>query len=148
MPVVLRIRQIHAICILFHIFWAVDIWIIEIMLLLMRSVFFFFFEIFQAFARIENHYFVNQGFFPSDSFLLDNVDKIRHINTTIVQVNVLIITHTLWSCYLVTIEARVIYLEGWYMPNVHWCDIKHVSCAGEVFDYRLLIFHFLASNMF
>ncbi|KAI9181881.1 hypothetical protein LWI28_019637 [Acer negundo] len=38
-----------------------------------------------AFARIENHYFVNKGFFSSDSFLLDNVDKIRHINTTIVQ---------------------------------------------------------------
>lgn len=38
-----------------------------------------------AFARIENHYFVNKGFFPSDSFLLDNVEKIRHINTTIVQ---------------------------------------------------------------
>ena len=65
------------------------------MLFLMKSVFFFFFEIFQAFARIENHYFVNRGFFPSDSFLLDNVDKIRHINTTIVQVNVMIITHTL-----------------------------------------------------
>lgn len=41
----------------------------------------------QAFARIENHYFVNKGFFPSDSFLLDNVEKIRRINTTIVQVN-------------------------------------------------------------
>ncbi|KAG7579083.1 Alpha/beta hydrolase fold-1 [Arabidopsis thaliana x Arabidopsis arenosa] len=38
-----------------------------------------------AFARIENHYFVNKGFFPSDSYLLDNVDKIRHIKTTIVQ---------------------------------------------------------------
>ncbi|KAF9665884.1 hypothetical protein SADUNF_Sadunf16G0171300 [Salix dunnii] len=38
-----------------------------------------------AFARIENHYFVNKGFFPSESFLLENVDKIRHINTTIVQ---------------------------------------------------------------
>lgn len=38
-----------------------------------------------AFARIENHYFVNKGFFPCDSFLLDNVDKIRHINTVIVQ---------------------------------------------------------------
>ncbi|KAI9090912.1 hypothetical protein K1719_028397 [Acacia pycnantha] len=38
-----------------------------------------------AFARIENHYFVNKAFFPSDSFLLDNVDKIRHINTVIVQ---------------------------------------------------------------
>jgi proline iminopeptidase len=38
-----------------------------------------------AFARIESHYFVNKGFFPSDSFLLENVDKIRHINATIVQ---------------------------------------------------------------
>ncbi|GMQ01281.1 hypothetical protein CsSME_00047975 [Camellia sinensis var. sinensis] len=38
-----------------------------------------------AFARIENHYFVNKGFFASDSFLLDNVEKIRHINTVIVQ---------------------------------------------------------------
>lgn len=42
----------------------------------------------QAFARIENHYFSNRGFFPSDSFLLDNVDKIRHINTIIVQVHI------------------------------------------------------------
>ena len=40
----------------------------------------------QAFARIENHYFVNKGFFPTDSFLLDNVEKIKHINTVIVQV--------------------------------------------------------------
>ena len=42
--------------------------------------------IFQAFARIENHYFVNKGFLPSDSLLLDNVDKIRHIKGFIVQV--------------------------------------------------------------
>jgi proline iminopeptidase len=39
----------------------------------------------QAFARIENHYFVNKGFLPSDSHLLDNVDKIRHIKAFIVQ---------------------------------------------------------------
>ncbi|XP_058189657.1 proline iminopeptidase [Rhododendron vialii] len=38
-----------------------------------------------AFARIENHYFVNRGFLASDSFLLDNIEKIRHINTIIVQ---------------------------------------------------------------
>ncbi|XP_073045601.1 proline iminopeptidase isoform X1 [Primulina eburnea] len=38
-----------------------------------------------AFARIENHYFVNKGFLPSDSFLLDNIEKIKHINTVIVQ---------------------------------------------------------------
>ncbi|KAG5577067.1 hypothetical protein H5410_057201 [Solanum commersonii] len=38
-----------------------------------------------AFARIENHYFINKGFFSSDSFLLDNVEKIKHIKTIIVQ---------------------------------------------------------------
>ncbi|GER43289.1 proline iminopeptidase [Striga asiatica] len=38
-----------------------------------------------AFARIENHYFVNRGFFPSDSYLLDNIEKITHIKTVIVQ---------------------------------------------------------------
>ena len=36
----------------------------------------------KAFARIKNQYLMNQGFFPSDSFLLDKVDKLRHINTT------------------------------------------------------------------
>lgn len=38
-----------------------------------------------AFARIENHYFVNKGFLPSDSYLLDNIEKIKHINTVVVQ---------------------------------------------------------------
>ena len=38
-----------------------------------------------AFARIESHYFVNAGFFP-EGYILDNVDRIRHIPTTIVQV--------------------------------------------------------------
>ncbi|ERN18524.1 proline iminopeptidase isoform X2 [Amborella trichopoda] len=38
-----------------------------------------------AFARIENHYFVNKGFLPSETFLLDGIDKIRHITTVIVQ---------------------------------------------------------------
>lgn len=36
------------------------------------------------FARIESHYFVNAGFF-AEGYVLDNVDKIRHIPTTIVQ---------------------------------------------------------------
>ena len=40
-----------------------------------------------AFARIENHYFINKGFLPRDGFLLekDQLDKIRHIPTFIVQ---------------------------------------------------------------
>eukprot|EP00897_Mesotaenium_endlicherianum_P006832 jgi/Mesen1/6177/ME000032S05467 len=38
-----------------------------------------------AFARIENHFFVNRGFFASDSHLLDNVGSIRGIPGVIVQ---------------------------------------------------------------
>lgn len=39
----------------------------------------------EAFARIECHYFTNRGFFDTDEWLLENVDKIRHIPTVIVQ---------------------------------------------------------------
>ena len=36
-------------------------------------------------ARIECHYFVNNSFFPTENYLLENVGKIRHIPTVIVQ---------------------------------------------------------------
>ena len=39
----------------------------------------------EAFARIECHYFINGGFFEKESWILDNVDKIRHVPTVIVQ---------------------------------------------------------------
>lgn len=38
-----------------------------------------------AFARLECHYFVNRGFFETDSQLLDNIDTIRHIPGVLVQ---------------------------------------------------------------
>ncbi|WP_225408986.1 prolyl aminopeptidase [Stigmatella hybrida] len=38
-----------------------------------------------AFARIESHYFVHRGFFRSDTQLLDDVPRIRHIPGVIVQ---------------------------------------------------------------
>ena len=38
-----------------------------------------------AFARIECHYFVKKGFFPSDNFLLDQVHKLNGIPGTIIQ---------------------------------------------------------------
>ncbi len=38
-----------------------------------------------AFARIECHYFTNKGFFDNENQLLDNIDRIRHIPTVIVQ---------------------------------------------------------------
>ncbi|BAY93365.1 MULTISPECIES: prolyl aminopeptidase [unclassified Tolypothrix] len=39
----------------------------------------------EAFARIECHYFINQGFLESENQLLSNVEKIRHIPAVIVQ---------------------------------------------------------------
>ena len=38
-----------------------------------------------AFARIECHYFMNNSFFNSDNYLIENVEKIRHIPSIIVQ---------------------------------------------------------------
>lgn len=37
------------------------------------------------FARIECHYFMNNAFFPSDNWILENVERIHHIPTIIVQ---------------------------------------------------------------
>ena len=38
-----------------------------------------------AFARIECHYFMNNCFFPTDNYLIENVGKIRHVPGVIVQ---------------------------------------------------------------
>ncbi len=38
-----------------------------------------------ALARIECHYFMNNSFFPTENYLIEKVDKIRHIPTVIVQ---------------------------------------------------------------
>ena len=39
----------------------------------------------RAFARLENHYFSHRGFLDSDSFILDNTDKLADVAGTIVQ---------------------------------------------------------------
>ena len=38
-----------------------------------------------AFARIECHYFMNNAFFPTNNYLIENVEKIRDIPAVIVQ---------------------------------------------------------------
>ncbi|HEX8633458.1 MAG TPA: prolyl aminopeptidase [Pyrinomonadaceae bacterium] len=38
-----------------------------------------------AFARIECHYFMNNAFFDTDNYLIENVGRIRHIPAVIVQ---------------------------------------------------------------
>lgn len=42
-------------------------------------------EFAMAFARIECHYFMNNAFFPTDNYLIENVGKIRHLPAVIVQ---------------------------------------------------------------
>lgn len=42
-------------------------------------------EVADIFARIECHYFINKGFFEYDGWLLDQIDKIRHIPCEIIQ---------------------------------------------------------------
>lgn len=38
-----------------------------------------------AFARIENHYFMHDGFFKNENWVLENINTIRHIPTVIIQ---------------------------------------------------------------
>ncbi|KAK4708786.1 hypothetical protein R3W88_029711 [Solanum pinnatisectum] len=67
-----------------------------------------------AFARIENHYFINKGFFSSDSFLLDNVEKIKHIKTIIVQgrYDVCCPMMSAWDLHKAWPEAEFIVVSG------------------------------------
>ena len=39
----------------------------------------------ESFARIECHFFINKGFFKYDGWILDQIDKIRHIPSVIIQ---------------------------------------------------------------
>lgn len=62
----------------------------------------------EAFSRIECHYFINKGFFESDGWLLDQIDKIRHIPTHIVQgrYDVVCPMRTAWDLHNVWPEAK------------------------------------------
>ncbi len=61
-----------------------------------------------AFARIESHYFVNGGFFERDDQIIANIDRVRHIPSTIVQGRYDIITpiKTAWDLYKAWPEAQ------------------------------------------
>lgn len=63
-----------------------------------------------AFARIECHYFVNRGFFTSDTQLLDDVHRIRHLPGVIVQgrYDVVCPMDTAWQLHRRWPEARFV----------------------------------------
>ncbi len=73
-----------------------------------------------VFARVECHYFVNKGFFESDGWLIDNVDKIRHLPTVIIQGRYDVCTPmtTAWDLHQALPEA----------------DFHIVPDAGHAFD--------------
>lgn len=62
-----------------------------------------------AFARIECHYFINNCFFPTDNFLLENIGKIRHIPGVIVQgrYDVVCPIRSAWDLHRAWPEARL-----------------------------------------
>lgn len=63
-----------------------------------------------AFARIENHYFANNGFLRNDSQLLDDVHRIRHIPCRIVQgrYDVVCPMESAWALHRAWPEAQLI----------------------------------------
>jgi proline iminopeptidase len=79
-----------------------------------------------AFARIECHYFANGGFFPHDGWLLEQVDRIRHIPTWIVQGRFDVVTpmDAAWRLKNAWPEARL---------EVIW-DAGHASTEPGIID--------------
>ncbi len=64
----------------------------------------------EAFARIECHYFMNKCFFETEDYLLQNVDRIRHIPGAIVQGRYDIVCPTIsaWELHQAWPEAEFI----------------------------------------
>ncbi len=79
-----------------------------------------------AFARIENHFFANRGFFEEDGWLLNNVDKVRHIPGWIVQGRFDVVTplETAWALHQAWPEAKF---------EIIW-DAGHASTEPGIID--------------
>ena len=84
-----------------------------------------------AMARIENHYFVNGGFFENERQILDGVEKIRHIPATIVQgrYDVVCPPSTAWELHREWPVSFI--LPARMVPVVsHFCDRKSVRACN------------------
>lgn len=61
------------------------------------------------FARIECHYFINNAFFKTDNWLIENINKIRHIPCVIIQgrYDVVCPTRSAWDLHQSWPESRL-----------------------------------------
>ncbi|KAI9315799.1 proline iminopeptidase, partial [Zopfochytrium polystomum] len=88
------------------------------------------------FERIECHYFVNEGFFEKDGWILDNVEKIRHIPAVIVQgrCDVVCPATTAWELHRKWPEAEF-HLErkNWFAKSIR----KPLVLAADRFAREL-----------
>lgn len=66
-----------------------------------------------AFARIECHYFINRGFFESDGWLLENIHRIKHVPTVIVQgrYDVVCPVDSAWALHRALPQSRLFIVE-------------------------------------
>ena len=87
----------------------------------------------EAFARIECHYFMNNCWFDSDNYLIENIDKIRNIPTVIVHGRYDIICpvvqawdlHRAWpeaDFYIIPDAGHSIYEEGIKNKLIEYTD--------------------------
>lgn len=62
-----------------------------------------------SFARIECHYFMNNAFFPTNNYILENISKIRHIPGVIVQgrYDVVCPARSAWDLHKAWPEAKI-----------------------------------------
>lgn len=92
-----------------------------------------------AFARIENHYFINCGFFPRDGWILEkaNMDKIRHIPMVIAQGRYDIVCPARSACDLKKMlpHAELTYTLAGH-SGYETETIKVLVAATEKFKYK------------
>lgn len=62
-----------------------------------------------SFARIECHYFINNAFFPTNNYILENISKIRHIPAVIIQgrYDVVCPVRSAWDLHKAWPEAKL-----------------------------------------
>src|SRR6185295_3855272 len=79
-----------------------------------------------ALARIECHYFMNNCFFDTDNYLLEHVDRIRHIPAVIVQgrYDIICPLTSAWDLHRAWPEATL-----WIIP-----DAGHASTETGIAD--------------